>query len=608
MLKYVFLLVLCVSFKSLTGQESLLINAYHRPGLSLNGHWRFIIDPYETGFYNYRYQAYDELPNPGRGAFFNDYKAKDSTELVEYSFDRAEIIQVPGDWNTQYEKLFYYEGSIWYRKMFDYTKRRADHRVFVYFGAVNYQADVYLNGKKLGFHKGGFTPFNFEVTGLLREKDNFLVLKVDNKRRKEEVPTLNTDWWNYGGITREVKLVEVAPTFVRDYFVHLNPKNENQLKGYVQLDGAARAKRKVQLLIPGLQIRHEVTTDTSGYAPLEIPVKNLRRWSPDDPYLYTLTFQTDEDTLSDQVGFRTIATKGTDILLNGKPIFLRGICIHEENPMRGGRAYSPEDARLLLGWAKELGCNFVRLAHYPHNEPMIRTADEMGILVWEEDPVYWTIEWENPATYQNAAQQLREVISRDRNRAAVIIWSMANETPVSTPRLAFLQNLAKLARSLDSTRLISAALEQHSKDNDPLTRTIDDPFAADVDVLSFNQYVGWYDGLPDKAASINWRITQNKPVIVSEFGGDAAQGLHGTRTTRWTEEYQEYLYEESLKMLQQIPQLRGMTPWLLADFRSPRRFLPGIQDGWNRKGLLAPNGERKKAFYILQKYYRQKAK
>ena len=129
--------------------------------------------------------------------------------------------------------------------------------------------------------------------------------------------------------------------------------------------------------------------------------------------------------------------RGTDILLNGRPIFLRGICIHEEAPLRGGRAYSREDALTLLGWAKELGANFVRLAHYPHNEFMVREADRMGIMVWSEIPVYWTIQWENPATLENARNQLKEMIARDKNRAAVVIWSVANETPLSDARFRF---------------------------------------------------------------------------------------------------------------------------------------------------------------------------
>jgi beta-glucuronidase len=353
-------------------------------------------------------------------------------------------------------------------------------------------------------------------------------------------------------------------------------------------------------------VNEEIFTDEEGYCSVEIDVKNVRYWSDKDPYLYNVIIVAGEDEVTDQIGFRSIRVKGQDILLNGEKIYLKGISVHEENPVRGGRAYSPDDARQLLTWAKELNCNYVRLAHYPHNEHMIRLADRMGILVWEENPVYWTILWENEDTYQNAENQLTGLISRDKNRASVIIWSMANETPAGETRTAFLTKLAKRARELDPTRLLSAALEQSNYEGDPFVQTIDDPFAEVVDVLSFNQYIGWYNGLPDKCERIKWKITQNKPVLISEFGAGAKYGYHGDKLTRWTEEFQEYVYIETLKMIDKIPQLRGFSPWILVDFRSPRRPLPGIQDGWNRKGLYSDKGEKKKAFFVLKKYYESK--
>lgn len=598
--------LLLLGFNIIFAQESLLINAYNRPSQSLNGQWNYIVDPYENGYYNYRYEPYDQQEKPSKSAFFMNGKQADKTELLEYDFDKSPTMNIPGDWNTQDEKLFYYEGTVWFKKSFDYAKKEGTNRVFLYFGAVNYRADVYLNGKKLGTHIGGFTPFNYEVTGLVKEKDNFVVVKVDNKRCKECVPTLNTDWWNYGGITRDVQLVEVPQTFVREYELQLNPKNSGQITGFVKLDG--NTANKVIVKIPELKISKEFTANANGIAHISLDVKKLRYWSPADPYLYNVSLSSGADTINDKIGFRTIATKGHDILLNGKSIFLRGICIHEESVAGQNRAHSPEDVKQLLTMAKELGCNYVRLAHYPHNEHMVRLAEEMGLLVWEEIPVYWTIDWKNEATYKNAENQLTEMITRDRNRASVIIWSMANETPSTDARNAFLGRLAKKARTLDPTRLISAALEQSSPDGNPLVKTIDDPFADVVDVLSFNQYIGWYDGLPEKCSQVTWNITQDKPIIISEFGADAKAGYHADNLTRFSEEYQEYLYDETLKMLSKIKQLRGISPWILKDFRSPRRQLPGLQDGWNRKGLYSETGEKKKGFYILKRFYEGKTK
>lgn len=591
---------------ALVGQNDLITNIPNRTTTSLSGPWHYIIDPYENGFYNYRYEPFENQENPGNGAFFMNAKAQKPSDLVEYDFDKMDTLQVPGDWNTQKEKLAYYEGSLWYKKSFDYKKAQNSNRVFVYFGASNYETDVYLNGKKLGKHIGGFTPFNFEITKLLKEKDNFLIVKVDNKRKKEGVPTLNTDWWNYGGITRDVELVETPATFIQDYFIQLDPKSPTKIRCQITINGAEKAGKNVHLNIPELTIKAKFKTNKQGQIAEEITVKNITYWSIDNPKLYSISLSIDQKELQDQIGFRTIKTQGAQILLNDQAVFLKGISIHEESPIRGGRGNSKEDAQQLLNWAQELGCNYVRLAHYPHNEHMVRLADQMGILVWEENPVYWTIDWENEDTYKNAQNQLAEVITRDKNRASVIIWSMANETPTSEARNTFLKNLASFTRQQDPTRLISAALEQSNYKGDPLVRTISDPFAQEVDILSFNQYIGWYDGPIEKCQTIQWKIDVDKPVLISEFGAGAKFGLNGSKNARWTEEYQEYLYQETLKMIDPIEQLSGFSPWILIDFKSPRRVLPEIQDGWNRKGLLSEKGEKKKAFYTLQDYYKNK--
>jgi beta-glucuronidase len=180
---------------------------------------------------------------------------------------------------------------------------------------------------------------------------------------------------------------------------------------------------------------------------------------------------------------------------------------------------------------------------------------------------------------------------------------VANETPVSAPRTAFLRALVDTARALDSTRLVSAALEVRKDSGDASHRIVDDPFGANLDLLSFNQYIGWYDGLPDKLPQIRWTFGYEKPVVISEFGADALQGLHADRRTRFSEEFQEDLYRRTLTMLQKLPQWRGTTPWILADFRSPRRPLPNVQDGWNRKGLISDKGIRKQAFFVLKDFY-----
>jgi beta-glucuronidase len=594
-MKPLILLSLLVFVPCVRAQEiGLIVNSEGRKTTSLDGQWQVIIDPYESGFYNYRYQ-------PSDNGYFKNAKPKNKSELIEYDFDKSGTLKVPGDWNTQSDQLFFYEGTVWYKKSFDY-QRKPNTRVFIYFGAANYFADVYLNGEKLGQHEGGFTPFNFEITNRVKDTGNFLIVKVDNKRRLDAVPTLMTDWWNYGGLTRDVKLIETPQTFVNDYVVQLQQGSRNRVTGWVKLSGD-RLNQKITVRIPEAGVSRWFTTDAGGIATIDVTA-DLKLWSPDNPKLYDVIIEAETDQVREQIGFRSIETRGTDILLNGQPIFLRGVCIHEEAPLRGGRAYSREDAVTLLTWVKELGANFVRLAHYPHNEFMVREADRMGIMVWSEIPVYWTIQWENPETLKNAQNQLREMITRDKNRAAVVIWSVANETPLSDARLTFLKDLIAHARHLDSTRLLSAAMERHYLN--PTTQMIDDPLGEFLDVLGCNEYVGWYDGLPEKADGLEWKSKYQKPLVMSEFGGDALFGNHGDALTRWTEEYQENIYHHQIAMLKKIPFLRGTSPWILTDFRSPRRPLPGIQDYWNRKGLISDRGEKKKAFYVLRDWYRER--
>jgi beta-glucuronidase len=569
------------------GPSTLITNMPGRTTINLDGAWRSIVDPFDNG----------------KSSFFHNEKPRSKGERVEYSFDASPLMNVPGDWNTQRENLMFYEGPVWYRREFIYQKR-ANTRIFVYFGAVDYQSTVYLNGEKLGEHEGGFTAFNFEATSLLRDGDNFLIVEVSNARRADAVPALKFDWWSYGGITRDVMLVEVPAVFIQDYSVQLARGSQNEIAGWVQLNGT-QAPQKIALEIPEAGIQEAITPDRSGRASFHFPAK-LELWSPAHPKLYDVVVKSGDDTIHDQIGFRTIEVQGANILLNGKPIFLRGISMHEEAPFREGRAFSPEDARTLLGWVKDLGCNFVRFAHYPHNENEVRLADRMGLLVWSEIPVYWDIDWSNPATLASAETQLRDEIARDHNRAAVILWSLSNETPVKPERLTFLKALAQEARELDSTRLITSAMN-HVDDTSAEVRTISDPLGGVLDVLSINEYLGWYWGRVEDADKMQWKSAWNKPLIVSEFGGGAVFGCHGGADEIWTEEYQDNLYQHQLAMIERMPNLAGLTPWVLMDFRSPARMLPGVQDYHNRKGLISNRGQRKLAFYTLQKFYKKLA-
>ena len=558
-------------------------NIMGRKTISLNGQWQVIIDPNDNG----------EKIGIGK-----DAKPKGKNDFLEYSFDGATTLQVPGDFNSQLPELTYLEASVWYKKIFSY--HQTDKRLFIHFGAVNYIASVFLNGEKIGTHEGGFTPFQFEITGRVKEQ-NSLVIRVNNQRRKDGIPAEGFDWFNYGGITRDVNLVETPASFIEDYFIQLKKGSSNTIKGWVKINGS-NASQSVHIRIPEAKAHFSTTTNDSGYAAIEFTAA-LQRWDTRSPKLYTVNIIASTDSISESIGFRTIETKGSAILLNGNSIFLKGVNIHEEIGAEKRRATSEKDALRLLTAAKDLGCNFVRLTHYPQTEHMVRLADKMGILLWEEIPLWQGIAFGDPVMQPKMDYMLKEMIQRDKNRSSVIIWSISNETTPGAARDKALTQMAELARSKDDTRLIASAFD-HVKYNKNEVN-IDDTLSKVLDVVGVNAYLGWYRPWVADPGNYVWKFDFNKPLIMSEFGGEALYGHHGSADTAssWSEEYQEQLYKNNVTMFKNIPFLRGTTPWVLYDFRSARRMHSTYQKGWNRKGLLSEKGEKKKAWYIMKAYY-----
>ena len=374
------------------------------------------------------------------------------------------------------------------------------------------------------------------------------------------------------------------------------------MAGWVRLNGD-QLQQQVTIQIPGADISHQITTDNDGFSSFTFPAQ-LKKWSDIDPYLYDVQIIAETDEITDQIGFRTIETDGTDILLNGEPIFLRGVNIHEEAPYRTGRAYNIDDAHTLLNWVEEMNGNFVRLSHYPHNEHMVREAERRGILIWSEVPLYWMIQWDNPETLENARNQLSEMIHRDKNRAAVILWGMSNEAPVTDPRVSFLREMIQTTKAIDPFRLTTAALQSRWVEGEEnITFVIDDPIGEYLDVLGINQYYGWYGGENAPMDHLTWESIFDKPLIMSEFGAGAKQGWNVPPNQRWSEEFQAELYRHTLDMFDRIEFLSGTIPWILMDFRSPRRPLPIVKDGFNRKGLISETGIKKKAFGVMKEYY-----
>ena len=551
-----------------------------RPRTSLDGSWHFAIDPYDTclraRWFAEEYADSDGRPYP-----------------VDFSFDDWEQVSVPSCWNVQRDEWYWYEGSAVYVRNFAASVLTGE-RQFLSFGAAAYAAYVFLNGEYLGWHQGASTPFRVEVTGKLKT-DNRLVIVVNNRRSPQRVPMDNTDWFNYGGLHRSVDLVSVPATFIDRVSVALRP------------DGTFR-HIDITLGVNG--------TQTSGDAAISIPELSFEAtlpvtagevtggfdlapqlWSPAEPKLYDVYVRFGADEWHDRVGFREVRVVGTDIVLNGLPIYLAGVCQHEES-VTNGRTLTEAEIRENLRLAKELGCVYMRLAHYPHNELTARIADEVGMLLWEEVPVYWAIDFASPATFADADNQLRELILRDRNRASVIIWSVGNENADTDERLGFMSGLVASCRELDSTRLVSAACLV-----DTSIPAIVDRLADRLDVIGINEYYGWYEPDFSRLPSVFANSELIKPVIVCEFGADAVAGRRGPADEMFTEDNQLAIYRLQRAVLSTIPYVKGTSPWILYDFRCPRRA--NVAQGYyNRKGLLsADKTHRKLAFSEVADWY-----
>jgi beta-glucuronidase len=591
-IKTFFLIVLFLMlFVDVVSAQSAMANPQSRNVTSLNGEWSVLPDPADAGEWK---QVWLER------------KPQKKTDFFEYSFDGAPVLQVPGDFNSQMRELTYFEGTVWYKRKFNYELKN-DKRLFLYFGAVSYLADVYLNGEKVGNHEGGFTPFQFEITKGVKTGANSLVVKVNNNRKANQLPGTGYDWFNYGGITRDVVLIETHSNFIEDYSIQLKKGSTNTVLGWLQLNGSQK-NQNVSVKIPELKLAYKTSTDEKGFAKLVFSSNSLSLWTPENPRLYKVFIESETDSVVDIIGFRSIEVSGNQVLLNKKPIFLKAVNIHEENPYLARRAYSIEDAKLLLARAKELGCNLVRLAHYPHNENMVREAEKMGLMVWSELPIYQHIEFEDSTVPIKMQTMLKEMIRRDKNRCGVITWCLSNETYPGTPnRNNALIGLTQKCRALDSTRLITHVINTQKYENNSFD--VWDTLYRYSDLIAINEYIGWYIPWQGKPSDIKWKlIDANKPVFISEFGGEA---LYGSKygpideAAFWTEEYQEKIYRDQIEMFNTLPNLCGVCAWLLFDYRSPVRMHPVYQKGYNRKGLLSEKGDKKKAWYVLNEYFKQ---
>jgi beta-glucuronidase len=549
----------------------------------LNGLWHTVLDQYDVGLRDNwhivrgRNEQGEQIP-------------------WDYHPEQGELFWVPGCWNLLRPEYFYFEGSVWYSRSFVYKALEKAERVYLRIGGANYDTKVYLNSEFLGNHYGGSTPFFVELTGKLRE-DNIIQVCVNNTRTLERVPMRNTDWYNWGGLYRDIELIRVPAIFIKDFKMHLVPDGTYESIAFRVQISDPDAGGDVTVEIPELNLGRRFAL-RNGICEQTIKVKP-ELWSPETPRCYEVFVRYAEDRVYDRIGFRQIEVQGTEMRLNGEPLFLRGISVHEDDA-RKGKYSDREDIARRYRHAKELGCNFLRLAHYPHHELASQMADEAGLLLWEEIPVYWAIDFENQSTYDDAENQLCELITRDYNRASVIIWSVGNENADTDARLEFMKKLAGKAKSIDPSRLVTAAcLVNHEKIR------IEDRLTQYLDVIGLNEYYGWYKPNFEELEVLGRNSNPDKPVVISEFGAGAKAGHHGSVSEKFTEEYMENVYEKQIRTIKKLDYVKGLTPWILYDFTCPRRQ-NRYQNGYNRKGLIAEDKEtKKKAFFTLQSFYRE---
>lgn len=557
-----------------------------REEVSLDGMWNFSVDMYD---------------NCLRAKWYLEETCNEEGRRIplDYGFDDWEKITVPSVWNLAKLEYYYYEGTAVYCRRFTCRLVEEGH-LYLRFGAVAYEARIFLNGVFLGLHKGGSTPFCVEVTQGVREENRLIVI-VDNTRKKEQVPSENTDWFPYGGIYRSVSMMWVPDVFIKHVKVWLKDVRSKEIGIRMELSQyrGDKANGSAMVVIPELGVTVSLPVK-DGTGEITVACPELQLWSPENPKLYQVEVCWQKDKVVESVGLRMVETKNGTIWLNSHPLFLRGVCVHEETELHG-KAVTDEDIREIFIWAKRLGCNFLRLAHYPHTERVSKLADKAGLMLWEEIPIYWWMDFENPVTLSDAVNQLRELVYRDCNRASVILWSVGNENPDTDARYTFMKTLAKLVKELDHTRLVSAACLV-----DTVNLRIHDRLEEFLDVIGLNEYYGWYDPDYGKLKSILENSNPKKPVIITEFGADGAARMLEDGCVRGSEEEQASIYRNQIAMFRKIKYIQGLSPWILFDFRTPKR-LGKYQKGYNIKGLVTADRKyEKRAFQVMQEYYEEK--
>ncbi|MDR1145837.1 MAG: hypothetical protein LBK71_06860, partial [Verrucomicrobiales bacterium] len=517
-------------------------------------------------------------------------------------------IQVPGSWKSQFQELKWYDGHAVYLKQFDAPQLPADHEAFLCFDGALYTAEVIFNGHRLAVHDWGYSAFQVRVTEVLREHNELFVL-VENLLKHDRVPGEIEDWMNDGGLINGVKLIYVPVTHIENFRTSTRLAADSAVID-VEIFLAARdasASEEVTVSVPELNLTGKVIVSAgqSAHVTLSVPRGQIRLWSPADPKLYRTELKTRFETISDDIGYRELKTAGRQILLNGEPIRLYGVCMHSEFP-KTGRTATPEALEKLVAVAKDLGINFLRCAHYPYAEIFGRALDKAGILWWEEVPAYWMFHMREEYMTRLATGMLEETIRRDWNRASLAMWSVSNECCWRNPEnpqeenYAYWRKAAALVRRLDPSRLLTCAEAQ----NLTSANTTWDPSKGDLlslgaggtedktfrpmhsdefyhlfDVLAGNCYVGKPgDEREHYARYVKLFLPYNKPLMLSEFGSQSLYGDTSPDDRLGSAQRHITMIEAAYHVFEELPELTGYAPWVLADGRAP------IHWSWYNKG------------------------
>ena len=551
-------------------------------------------------------------------------------EGVEFKDAGWKSVVVPHTWNHADESksapadASYLRGPGWYRRTLDLPEDKNGGRTFLRFEAASLVADVYLNGAKLGEHRGGFSGFTFEITQAMKPGTNLLSVRVDNTRFLDIAPT-EGDFTVFGGLYRPVHLLKTAAVCISPLVnggsgIRARQSNVSRERATVAvttfLSSSLPAGKTLTLRTSILDAGGKIVVEkesrqesTAVSADETLSLENPHLWDGiADPYLYSLRVELSDcgkvlDTVTQALGLRFFNfDKDTGFSLNGKPCRLRGVCKHQDHG-GSGWATSHEDQDEDMAMIREIGANAVRLAHYPHSDYFLRLCDRYGIIAWSEIPLVDRLD-ESEAFTANATLQLEEMIAQLGNHPSIVTWGLWNELQVGAPALPIIRKLNDLAHSLDPTRPTTAASFSKSERWCPEA-------AALTNLLATNTYPGWYGGSPDgMGRSLDkFRVfAPNQPLGVSEYGAGASVHQHQQDMTRgpepkgpWhPEEWQAIAHEAQWKAIESRPFIWGSFVWNLFDFASAGRT-EGDMTGINDKGLVTRDRKvRKDAFYFYK--------